>query len=255
MIAEIYGKISKSGSNLHDRLEDQLTGNFFGTLRYLPFQLGLKPVLSHVFFQRETEGNKLQESITDTYAHDYMVNFWVGSSLGEIDVIVETEKAIIGIEVKYLSGLSSDDDVDLTFDSTEDSVHQLRRYANYLNSLPLNKEKYLILVAPSSMGSVIYANAINRSLIQPPISFGWLSWQKIWNSLQLIDRNQLDSYQKMMMEDLLQLLTKKGFSSFQGFSVGVEGLPITKDSFTFAKDEIHWKAQTIERGLHYEFRC
>ena len=36
MIAEIFGKIS-SGSNLHDRLEDNLAGNVFGmTLAYNP---------------------------------------------------------------------------------------------------------------------------------------------------------------------------------------------------------------------------
>jgi|GEM_PF-4181867 len=34
MLAEIHNKISGTGSNLSDRLEDQLTGDFFGTLRY-----------------------------------------------------------------------------------------------------------------------------------------------------------------------------------------------------------------------------
>lgn len=42
MIAEIHSKISSSGSNLSDRLEDQLTGDFFGAIGYLPFQVGLK---------------------------------------------------------------------------------------------------------------------------------------------------------------------------------------------------------------------
>ena len=38
LIAEIYNKISKDGRNLSDRLEDQLTGDFFGTLRYMSFK-------------------------------------------------------------------------------------------------------------------------------------------------------------------------------------------------------------------------
>ncbi|MFU1797790.1 hypothetical protein ACM1RC_28260 [Paenibacillus azoreducens] len=33
MIAEIHSKISSSGSNLSNRLEDQLTGDFFGDIR------------------------------------------------------------------------------------------------------------------------------------------------------------------------------------------------------------------------------
>lgn len=46
MIAEIHGKISATGSNLSDRLEDKLTGDIFGSLRYLPFELGIGPILS-----------------------------------------------------------------------------------------------------------------------------------------------------------------------------------------------------------------
>ena len=45
MIAEIHGKISSSGSNLSDRMEDKLTGNFFGNLRYLPYEKGFKLLL------------------------------------------------------------------------------------------------------------------------------------------------------------------------------------------------------------------
>ena len=45
LIAEIKGKISNTGSNLNDRLEDNLTGNVFGTLRYISFEKGLKKIL------------------------------------------------------------------------------------------------------------------------------------------------------------------------------------------------------------------
>ena len=45
MIAEINGKISSSGSNWNDRLEDQLTSDVFGALRYIPYNDGLKHIL------------------------------------------------------------------------------------------------------------------------------------------------------------------------------------------------------------------
>ena len=45
MVEEFYGKISQSGSNLSDNLEDKLTGDFFGTLRYMDFCDGLQPIL------------------------------------------------------------------------------------------------------------------------------------------------------------------------------------------------------------------
>ncbi|KPU26283.1 hypothetical protein TR13x_10785 [Caloranaerobacter sp. TR13] len=37
MIAEMKGKISSTGSNLSERLEDKLIGDFFGALRYIPY--------------------------------------------------------------------------------------------------------------------------------------------------------------------------------------------------------------------------
>jgi hypothetical protein len=51
LLAEIHNKIAANGSNLTDRLEDKLTGDFFGTLRYLPFEIGMKSVLSSVRFE------------------------------------------------------------------------------------------------------------------------------------------------------------------------------------------------------------
>lgn len=50
MIAHIRGKLVKDGENLHDRLEDNLTGNAFGALRYLPAELGWSRVFESVDF-------------------------------------------------------------------------------------------------------------------------------------------------------------------------------------------------------------
>ena len=45
-IAEIHGKLSSSGSNISDRLEDLLTADVFGCLRYLPFEKGFQKILT-----------------------------------------------------------------------------------------------------------------------------------------------------------------------------------------------------------------
>ncbi|HDR7537277.1 hypothetical protein [Bacillus toyonensis] len=50
MIAEIYGKISSDGSNLSERLEDKLTGDIFGSLRYLPYRKELYQLVSGIKF-------------------------------------------------------------------------------------------------------------------------------------------------------------------------------------------------------------
>ncbi|MEH6994009.1 hypothetical protein V7075_15050 [Neobacillus drentensis] len=52
MLAEILGKISRTGSNLTERLEDNLTGNVFGVLRYIPFSAALGEVLANGVYPR-----------------------------------------------------------------------------------------------------------------------------------------------------------------------------------------------------------
>ena len=61
MIAEIRGKISSSGSNLSDRLEDKLTGDVFGALRYLEFDEVIKKIAD--FF-----------NVTSDYFYEYRLN-------------------------------------------------------------------------------------------------------------------------------------------------------------------------------------
>jgi hypothetical protein len=53
LIAEIEGKISSTGSNLSERLEDKLTGDFFGSLRYIPFNKVTKSILSKTKILKE----------------------------------------------------------------------------------------------------------------------------------------------------------------------------------------------------------
>ena len=108
MIAEIHGKISLMGSNLHDRREDQLTGDFFGAIRYLPFEIGLLPVLRRA---RPVTGQFVID-LPKVNGYDYEIEFWqTYDPHGEIDVLLKTRTRdlVCGIEVKYQSGLSSDD--------------------------------------------------------------------------------------------------------------------------------------------------
>ncbi|HDR7499589.1 hypothetical protein CN539_22140 [Bacillus toyonensis] len=63
MIAEIHGKISLDGSNLSERLEDKLTGDIFGSLRYLPYHKGLYQLLSGTKFSNISHKQLFLESI------------------------------------------------------------------------------------------------------------------------------------------------------------------------------------------------
>jgi hypothetical protein len=99
MIAEIHSKISSSGSNLSDRLEEQLTGDFFGAIRYLPFQVGLRRVLKAVRFKNveQNPADPFWERFLDaTENYDYELKFWYHHAEGEIDLILEHSDVFIG---------------------------------------------------------------------------------------------------------------------------------------------------------------
>ena len=149
MIEELYGKISSTGSNLSDRLEDQLTGDIFGSLRYLPFDLGIGPVLS------AAQIPELSELIEKSDSLAYRMSFWPYHPIGELDVRIDLDNAVIGIEVKYQSPLSSDDDADYSnvagkeIDKT--SNNQLSRESKIVREIAgPDKKAFLILVASDS---------------------------------------------------------------------------------------------------------
>lgn len=150
MIAEIYNKISQTGSNLSDRLEDKLTGDFFGTVRYLPFEIGMKLVLSSVRFNDKTRDAEWQQLISGWEGHPGQFNFWHRHSEGEIDLLLRLHNVVVGIEVKYLSGISSEDEETEQIISLEESKNQLARYARMLDDIGGELPKFLVFFSAIS---------------------------------------------------------------------------------------------------------
>ncbi|HBI02432.1 MAG TPA: hypothetical protein DDY49_00185 [Paenibacillaceae bacterium] len=260
MIEELHGKISPSGSNLTDRLEDKLTGDFFGTLRYLPFEVGLKPILLATLLQEDhsSAAKDFLQLLDQVKGYEYDFNFWVRSEYGEIDATLETEKLFIGLEMKYRSGLSSDDEVDnslLELEEREQSINQLSRYSEYLKTVAEGKEKFLLFVAPVSKGVIVVENVHSRNLIHKPITLGLLSWETIYEVLEKMDCSHMEPYQKFIISDLTDLLIKKGFQTFNGFT-GLEEYQITDQGYIFSGEEelISWPMATVKGDLIYGFR-
>jgi hypothetical protein len=73
MLAELHGKISRTGSNLHERLEDQLTGDFFGALRYIPFNDGIKKILCETVMP-DVQDNTIVKAINAIDAKEWPKN-------------------------------------------------------------------------------------------------------------------------------------------------------------------------------------
>lgn len=260
MIAEINGKISQTGSNLHDRLEDNLTGNVFGTLRYISFNLALRNILANCIYPEDIGG--LIQGINAEIWGD-KIRFWPYDSEGEIDVLIDFDDVIIGIEVKYLSALSSDDDISSFIVAAENfvereaekSCNQLARESRIVSKNGAGKTKILLFIADSASCRRVYEDVLDRNIIEEDVSFGFISWQSILSQMQAL---KLDNpFYQIIIEDIISLLIKKGFESFTNMYVNLDEdiMPNgfynfgTQDSFTLSfKTNI-----IIEGGLYYEF--
>ena len=193
MIAEIHHKVFSN-------LEDELTGNFFGVMRYIPFQRGLKQIFMRYIHSMDESVHGLIRSIrTD----DFDIEFWKRSELGygEIDGYMELDGVGIGIEVKYQSGLSGED--------------QLEREASMLSEWCKSGEKILILVAGESDAREIYRRNYQKECFED-VHLAYITWQGILLGLDAV--RTVNQSEDLMVGDLKGFLREKGFMSFGGFS-------------------------------------
>lgn len=258
MIAEIKGKISSSGLNLHDRLEDDLTGNIFGTLRYMSFNHGLKQILVQGIYPRNLAN--IIENIEEEEWSQF-IEFWPYDEEGEIDVLINFDDTIIGIEVKYLSGISSDDDVnnnDIDSNETsivevnEKSINQLSREARIISRLGNNKSKILIFVAKDRECRDVYEKIKARKIIEKDVELAYISWQSILHGLESLKIDNV--YEKVIVSDLKDLLIKKGFESFKDFILEDRVEDNWYDFGVVKKSSVSFDIkEEVEGELYYEF--
>ena len=228
MVEEFYGKISRSGSNLSDKLEDKLTGDFFGTFRYMDFCDGLQPILCGALHKSEKHQEESQtaiqliENVNCTNIRDgEHIKFWPKHDRGELDVLLEFDNCCIGIEVKLNSGLSSDD--------------QLIREAEILCDLAKDKGKILLFIAGHESCVSVY-RAYKDVIRKQGVCFVFASWEDILQSMKDLlnggNGSKYTSGQRLMISDLVKLLTRKEFDTFLSMTNGISdksGTLIEKD--------------------------
>lgn len=194
MIAEIYHKFSTD-------LEDVLTGDFFGAMRYMPFNRGLNQIFKNYAVSEDPQVTHILSNAADD---DFNFEFWKRSENGlvEIDGFIPLTSVEIGIEVKYRSGLSGGD--------------QLEKEAQVLDEWCNGKEKLLILIGEAEEAKAIYIENKDKRVFRD-VHLAYLSWQDILLGLDQVLISS--SYEKKMIEDLKTLLREKGPVSFEGFSI------------------------------------
>jgi hypothetical protein len=226
-VAEIRGKISETGTNLSERMEDLLTSDVFGCMRYLPAQKLLIPFLQTA---RSFHGNTLTTIDTIIKVH---YSFWPWLKLPgripcEPDIVLgletkEREVHLILVEAKYYSGLSSEED-----ERTEPN-DQLARELDNLNAVScvaLGWEPRLE-IASRAVLFVTQDMGMPRELLRQSLAeysqkrkkkgdIFWASWRFLPSILEQSLHNESNSAHAAVMEDMVKLLLRKELVMFLG---------------------------------------
>lgn len=245
MIAETHGKISRTGSNLSENMEDKLTGNFFGRLRYLPYSKGLKILLENLKYEDNIEHGKLFSDTKKEYIGDNF-HFWKYSKIAELDLIIELSDCLLGIEVKYNSRLSGNT--------------QLKREFEYLFKDDKNnyKNKFLIFISrveglKEALEEIENVKKMHEEYKN--IKFAYISWEDIFEIYNKIDLVMYNDYEKLIIVDIITLLKYKDFERFRNFKIE-DRHKVNNDLF-FKFDYYNFKFKEffaiIEGDKYYEF--
>lgn len=255
MIAELNGKISSRGTNLTETLEDNLTGNFFGSLRYIPFSKGIKKILIEAIGEENFDKDEVEE-----WAEK--IEFWPYHKDGELDVVIDLNLITIGVEVKYNSGLSSDDEVLNEGEKIEKSNNQLARESRIIKELAEFKEKkpVLLFIARESKGNNIVKSILERGILDKDVIFKYIYWEDICTIVkQIYKSTELNYFEKIIIGDIYRLLVKKGFDSFKSFESVINSKSIMEDKYYLFNADKSDKVFDFEidininGGEYYEF--
>ena len=223
VMAELGGKISRSGANISDRSEDLLTSDVFGALRYLPPDEGLIRILCAA--KRFSDGKCFEfgegEGLRETL-------FWNRLKESEPDVILVFEKSVVFIEVKYLSGKSGhfSEELDAITNLEAASSDQLyREFVDLHNYKGEFERRFLIYLSAHRRMPVEDIRAGSRAIsvldakLAPRYEMHtfWLSWYAVYTTLLQLMADQKDPHRLLVLSDIKNLLFKKGFRYFQGY--------------------------------------
>ena len=226
-VAEIHGKISETGTNLSERMEDLLTSNVFGSLRYLPAETALLPFLRTA---RSVRGESLQLEAGFVRTHSA---FWPwlsspGRNPCEPDLMLglETEDRrvhLLLVEAKYHAGLSSEED------ERDEPTNQLAKELDNLSAvspavlgwnpeLRVASRTLLFVTADMGMPRVDMQRALDE-FVRKRKEQGdifWTSWRFLSSILENALKTESDPGRVAVLEDMLALLLRKGLTMFRG---------------------------------------
>ena len=217
LAAQLHGKLTRS----EEDLEDLLTSNVFGTLKYVSPSDGLLPVMSRAI---GPQGEKPLQGLQ--LAHKPLYRFWCtlaeeGCNPCEPDLIIDLttltgDRLTVLVESKLYSGKSSHS----TSDGPPDD--QLAREWDNLTSLTKRNgtEPWLIYATADHSFPRDDIRESQEEFARKrggEIRILWLPWQDLPTSLSARSCD--------MIGDLIELLRRQGLMHFDGFATSSADLP------------------------------
>lgn len=262
-IAEIHGKISEAGTNLSERMEDLLTSDILGCMRYLPREKALLPFLqtAHSFLGKTFT---VPDKIIKVH-----YTFWPWLKARdcipcEPDVVlgIETEGYnvhLILVEAKYYSGLSSEED------ERPEPNDQLARELDNLDAvscMALGWEPQLD-ISSRTLLFVTQDMGIPRDLIAQSLAeynrkrnkggdIFWTSWRFLPPILEEKLRDESNSQYRAVLEDMLKVLLRKGLTMFRGMEPVTEYFTLPQ-FYHVAARKYSWPNILEPLGTDYAF--
>ena len=227
-IAELHGKLVPQSANwCHDRMEDLLTSDVFGTMKYTGWQPGfldwLRSAISPDGTMRASQVLPKDEDIRRVH-----FQFWPRLANGrEPDVLVGIEQMdkhllVIMIEAKYLSGASDlfVEDYEITMhrsgDQIADQVNNFPERYPGIKDMLVTTRMHLYVTAHSSCPTDVYDNS-RPHIRRKDIPLFWVNWQSLPAFLTRALQTLENETAQALLSDLLQLMTRKELVPFQGF--------------------------------------
>jgi hypothetical protein len=236
--AVLHGKLTRE----EEGMEDLLTSNTFGLMKYLPPKAVLIPFLS---LARNFENQKLSGLLGDAIEVEHL-HFWpflahpdcIGCE-PDVDLLFRGKhgkRTWILIEAKYRSGKSS-----AASEEDERPNDQLAREFDNLKKLSQKKKisRYALvyLTTDYTCPRVELKESINeykkKRGLRPDIY--WLSWRMLFDALETVN-----IHEDQIVKDLTALLTRLNLTMFR--RLRISGLRKVKWGFERILKRWYWKA-------------
>jgi hypothetical protein len=231
-IAEVHGKLSRSGANLTERMEDLLTSDVFSACKYVRPETLLLPFLRGA---QSVEGTRLYKLLSERGVKTRF-KFWPRLSNCEPDVVIAIESAsgtlsIALIEAKYYSAKSSSalsEDELIAATAPRDQLareYQALGEVHKLFGVSETKVSERVLVYVTAHRSMP-KETIEESLAEiesmvpseGPINLFWTTWFELYPLIRQTSSSASD-WEIPILDDLQSLLERKHLIRFRGFQL------------------------------------